>query len=501
MTIETSDNTSLQSEYVFDGGAQYRGVQTITLSNITEVDLNKIASNIESMLSMAVHVTDYVGSDTKRYEITKSGNNIVVKIKASDVGVYSSVLQITSGGDNDYASSYKFPDSVSAGTITPSGDDGQTTWSAQWVVKPRTLEGGTVTVSGKTVTYNGQTHTVTYESSGMNVEDGNITDKIGLQTVTRPIVLKMGEGVTSAVNAGEYEIDVSIAGEHINNATVENQSGCLATATESDRIKNYELKPVTITKGEGKLIIEAREIRIVWNGTLEEEFVYNGKMQGFDVDDVKFQIKDDNGNWTTDSNVTLEIDYENNLLWVNNVLKHTQKLGGEVSETLGFEIKDFIKTNAGEYQAVVSNVISKYQGENDAGNIVLDWRGNYKVAGELTHDYVIKKKDISFNWKDGLATKFVYNGKYQGYDENSLTFKADGSTKKITITGNTLLIEDVVNGEDISFTITDIEKVNAGTYTAKVSDTAVSGTNEAGNATLDNYNFVVLPSDKTYTIA
>ncbi|MBO5654518.1 MAG: hypothetical protein J6S32_00615, partial [Clostridia bacterium] len=303
-------------------------------------------------------------------------------------------------------------------------------------------------------------HMLQYDEEGNLVNNGTwqtVVGSISGDTITFTMPGDLNRETVSftlsdlvAINAGSYTAQVSnpvASGTNdAGNTVIDNYAITADPAFEH----NYTIKP--------------QEISVAWNN-VTSTFKYNGKYQGFDASAVQFKVGE------TVKSVTIS----------GNEFTVESGIGTEV---LHFTIENFKAVNAGTYTANIT-AFPSVTGSNT-------FTSNYQLTGVPTSkSYTISKLSISLVWSPD-KTEFVYNGSAQGMDANDLTYKLDGTTKSVSISGNTLTAPGV-NGETISFTIADFTNVNAGSYTAQVSNPVASGTNEAGATSLDNYSVTGVP--------
>ena len=385
LDFTVSDGGSLKESYVFDGGAEWRGVQMVTIENISPSDLANISA-ITEMFTVAFNLdSDNVKNTQQEPEFTynSSTGTATLKFFASDVGAYNPVLNLTEGGVNDFAGSYRFTSNDGCGTISPSGDDGQTMWEASWTITPYTITVGSVKVESKTVVYNGQTHSVAYSAA----DGGSVNDRetVGNETINIMVNITVGEGLAEAVNVGTYPVEVvQIDGKKFTGRVDRNGS----KATAENPIDNYTLEGSVQSDGNISLTITPREVKLLWNGTPQSSFVYTGDEQGLSASDVILQMKNDDGQWVTVGSTSIN----GSTLSVAGLLEHKKPLGGTVSETLAFSISDFTAINAGNYTATITNRIASATGENDAGQTLTS---NYELDSvPAGHKYTISPSRI-----------------------------------------------------------------------------------------------------------
>ena len=385
LDFTVSDGGSLKESYVFDGGAEWRGVQIVTIDNISPSDLANISA-ITEMFTVAFNLdSDNVKNTQQEPEFTynSSTGEATLKFFASDVGAYNPVLNLTEGGVNDFAGSYRFTSNDGCGTISPSGDDGQTIWEASWTITPYTITVGSVKVESKTVVYNGQTHSVAYSAA----DGGSVNDRetVGNETINIMVNISVGEGLAEAVNVGTYPVEVvQIDGKKFTGRVDRNGS----KATAENPIDNYTLEGSVQSDGNISLTITPREVKLLWNGTPQSSFVYTGDEQGLSASDVILQMKNDDGQWVTVGSTSIN----GSTLSVAGLLEHKKPLGGTVSETLAFSISDFTAINAGSYTATITNRIASATGENDAGQTLAS---NYELDSvPAGHRYTISPSRI-----------------------------------------------------------------------------------------------------------
>ena len=495
LSFTTSDSKALQKEYTFDGGAQYRGVQSITFTNIASSDLTAGLGAIISadMTHGALPEKNKIATNQTEY-VKIEGTTI--KFLSSDIGKYVATIAL----DNEFKSNYELVSTNAPSSSSWTKESGVNTgWKAEWSITPYAIQVQDIKVTGKTVIYNGHVHTVEYttENNGSLNADGayEIVEKVGPQTIkiTVQVTPTTGEGTaTKAVNVGDYKIDVVNIDKGGFTYTVTGNS----LAKAKDLFDNYETTGGTVTtEGDVYLRIKPREVRFVWNN-VDAEFTYDGQIHGFDEKSIKLQVNM-NDEWSSHStspswtNVgTVEIDGD------------TLKVKGVTgSEELRFVIESFTGVNANEYTANVTTYSGAY-GKNYADIDTI--KDNYSVKLPEGKKFTIKPQDISIEWNTDATSTFTYNGKNQGFDASALVFKVGSVVKSgsIDTNGTTFTVSTGIGDEQIVFSISNFKNLNAGTYTAQVASFTANGNNVAGGTLTSNYNLVKeeLPMEKEYII-
>ncbi|MBR7162381.1 MAG: hypothetical protein IKD35_00245, partial [Clostridia bacterium] len=435
--VEESSNGTLQETYEFDGGEVYRGVSKITLSNISPADLRTIGDNLAKMFSFTFETGDKnVASKVEpKITINATSGKVTIELYTSDVGTYATALALVEGGTMDVAGSYIFPNvpkAVVAGKLYQAADDesGATSWEADWEITPFEIAVGTVTISGKEVIYDGKAHSVAYEASG----DGNFseTKTHGNETIQLKVSITFGDGMAEHVNAGTYTVEEISLGENQFSDSTVTRNG--SKATSKNALDNYliEGNVEAETDGDVQLVIHEREIRVKWNDSPAPttSFVYSGSAQGLSAGDVVFEMNmktavGDADDWQPVGTGTIN----GSTITFSGLLTHDKPQGGEVSESVSFDIRDFTATDAGNYTAIIGNVIAGVSGKNDAGDTEA---GNYSLVS--TPDdlaYTIVKSIIQVSVSNHNITGKVFDGNpviYEALPTLNITSTNGGAT-------------------------------------------------------------------------
>ena len=412
--IEESPSGSLQDSYEFDGGLVYRGITTITLNNIASADLKGVA--LADLLTFKFSGNESNVASIQQPTISVDTNNgkVTILIKSSDVGYYKAELSL----NELFAGSYMLP--AIAGTLNGGREykateeqNGVENWSANWSITPYIIETGDVTIEGKTVYYNGQKQSVKITGTGFNAS-GVKPIPVGNETYYVSINFVEGEGKTDFVNASDkpYKISV-VTTDKFGGEAVRNGS---SKATAEDEEANYELKPGVVNEGGNTdLFILPREIKVEWNGTLPTSMVYSGLEQGLKASNVVLWMNmkekpSDSDDWQQVG--TVEIN--GNTLTVSGLLTHNKPQGGEVSESISFDINEFTATDAGSYTATIGSQIASVGGKNDIDDVQ---KSNYALESTPDgHAYTIAKSEI-------VISVTSHNIKGKVFDGNSVIYE------------------------------------------------------------------------------
>ncbi|MBO7221640.1 MAG: hypothetical protein J6V37_01195, partial [Clostridia bacterium] len=295
LDITTSDDTTLQSEYTFDGGVEYRGVQSITFTGIVQGDLT---SGLNAIISagMVHDRSDYDNYQTRQTVYSEYVGNNKIEFRSSDVGTYTAKINLTENFVNNYAFVCDSLQGAWADTINAS-------WSASWSIEQYEgfdLSSYEVKVDDTTYVYDGKKHIIDYKIVGAEYEmENGVIGPIpyGGEIITIR-VNAYGKGYAEAVNAGSHPIDklaVNFTG------TVERSD---SLAKSEDPNVNYVIEFPTSDNGVATLTIEARKVKIEWvSSEFDKNRIYNGQEQGIDVSNaVKVSIntkqyeRDEKGN-------------------------------------------------------------------------------------------------------------------------------------------------------------------------------------------------------------
>ena len=428
---------NISEGYKFDGGYQYRGVQSIKFSGIQGTDI------VTDVITGGMTYTHGVETARTSWHEWSGGT---LNFFASDVGTYNASIQL----NDDYDGNYE----LIIGTVRtsngnndsyrPSLGDNKTSWSEQWEVYTFTVPTkDSITIEGKNVVYNGEKHSLNYQV--FEGSDSNEFDAPSWWKESINITIDLG-----GTAIGEY-VNVKEDGYIIDDVTIKNGSfkaevtrnGSVAMA--KDPGDNYDLGDPTVSGddgGQAVLYIKAREIALVWNDTSSLNYVYTGKAQGLGQGNIKLLINMNNDYDSHSSNpdwvdVTEEfkdakVSLDGSTLKVSGILQH----GSLSGETLEFAISGFTATDAGTYTAKVTK-FSSATGKNDGGDTII---GNYSyvssgssddvtISNSTGVDYTIAPSEIKVAF--GNVTQSASNNKEF---DNTTTVLA--SLPAMTITSN-----------------------------------------------------------------
>ena len=365
LSIEYSKGDTLLPTYVFDGGVDWQGIQSITVSGFLAGDA--IVENIVTSNSTASLITGD-GKADDAHVVANGDNTVTINFFASNVGTYEAVLNI---GDN-IISNYRF---VTA--ELPESKDAKE-WRDSWTINPYQITLQNVKIeAGQKFYYNGEEQSPKF-SSGAGGTDFVVNHGKEVVNVYCDASISDGSGVTKAVNVGTYTINVTASGTGEGSGSVEGDDS-KATAG----IRNYKIN-YTLDGNQQAVTfdIQKREVRLVWNNP-DLSYVYSGNAQGLSINDLTFEMKNDEGTWAEYKDAKISV--ENGKIKVSDVFKHDG-----ISETLYFSFSDFTAEDAGSYTAKVTGFDS-VSGTNDAGSAQ---KGNYTASLPNNKTYNIAKSKI-----------------------------------------------------------------------------------------------------------
>ena len=379
LSIEYSKGDTLLPTYEFDGGMDWQGIQSITVSGFLAGDA--IVENIVTSRSTASLITGD-GKADKTHVVANGDNTVTINFFASNVGTYEAVLNI---GDN-IISNYRF---VTA--ELPESKDAKE-WRDSWTINPYQITLENVKIeAGQKFYYNGEEQSPKF-SSGSGGTDFVVNHGKEVVNVYCDASISNGSGVTKAVNVGTYTINVTASGTGEGSGSVEGDDS-KATAG----IRNYKINYTLAGNQQAVTFdIQKREVRLVWNNP-DLSYVYSGNAQGLSINDLTFEMKNDEGTWAEYKDAKISV--ENGKIKVSDVFKHDG-----ISETLYFSFSDFTAEDAGSYTAKVTEFDS-VSGTNDAGSAQ---KGNYSASlpGNKTYNIAKSKIVVSYNNNTNLDKTF-----------------------------------------------------------------------------------------------
>lgn len=367
-----SQGSSLLPTYDFDGGKKWQGIQSVVISGFLVGDALK--DNITTVGSTA-SLLNGDGKADKDNIVANDNNTVTVNFFANNAGTYNAHIEISEAIRNNYRF-VKQSDAGFPGSLSPSTNSYE--WDASWTINKHviTLENLTIT-SDQELVYNGREQSPTFSGKG----GADFVKEHGNETITIfcDASVTNGSGVTKAVNVDTYTINVAASGSGGGSGTVEGENS-LAT----NGINNYQIN-YTLDSSQDQNVtfkIVPREVRLVWNNpTLS--YVYSGNAQGLSINDLTFEMKNDEGTWAEYKDAKMSV--ENGKIKVSNVFAYDGK-----SETLYFSFSDFTAEDAGSYTAKVTEFDS-VSGTNDAGSAE---KGNYTASLPNNKTYNIAKSKI-----------------------------------------------------------------------------------------------------------
>ena len=367
-----SKGSSLLPTYEFDGGMEWQGIQSVVISGFLVGDALK--DNITTVGSTA-SLLNGDGKADKDNIVANDNNTVTVNFFANNAGTYNAHIEISEAIRNNYRF-VKQSDAGFPGSLSPSTNSYE--WDASWTINKYviTLENLKIT-SDQELIYNGREQSPTFSGEG----GADFVKEHGNETITIfcDASVTNGSGVTKAVNVDTYTINVAASGSGGGSGTVEGENS-LAT----NGINNYQINYTLDSSQEQDVTfkIVPREIRLVWNNP-NLSYVYSGNAQGLSINDLTFEMKNDEGTWAEYKDAKLSV--ENGKIKVSNVFAYDGK-----SETLYFSFSDFTAEDAGSYTAKVTGFDS-VSGTNDAGSAE---KGNYSESLPNNKTYNIAKSKI-----------------------------------------------------------------------------------------------------------
>ena len=367
-----SQGSSLLPTYEFDGGKKWQGIQSVVISGFLVGDALK--DNITTVGSTE-SLLNGDGKADKDNIVANDNNTVTVNFFANNAGTYQAHIEISETIRNNYRF-VKQSDAGFPGSLSPSTNSYE--WDASWTIDKYiiTLENLKIT-SDQELIYNGREQSPTFSGEG----GADFVKEHGNETITIfcDASVTNGSGVTKAVNVDTYTINVAASGSGGGSGTVEGENS-LAT----NGINNYQINYTLDSSQEQDVTfkIVPREVRLVWNNP-NLSYVYSGNAQGLSINDLTFEMKNDEGTWAEYKDAKLSV--ENGKIKVSNVFAYDGK-----SETLYFSFSDFTAEDAGSYIAKVTEFDS-VSGTNDAGSAE---KGNYTASLPNNKTYNIAKSKI-----------------------------------------------------------------------------------------------------------
>ena len=381
-----SQGSSLLPTYEFDGGKKWQGIQSVVISGFLVGDALK--DNITTVGSTA-SLLNGDGKADKDNIVANDNNTVTVNFFANNAGTYQAHIEISETIRNNYRF-VKQSDAGFPGSLSPSTNSYE--WDASWTINKHviTLENLKIT-SDQELIYNGREQSPTFSGEG----GADFVKEHGNETITIfcDASVTNGSGVTKAVNVDTYTINVAASGSGGGSGTVEGENS-LAT----NGINNYQINYTLDSSQEQDVTfkIVPREVRLVWNNP-NLSYVYSGNAQGLSINDLTFEMKNDEGTWAEYKDAKLSV--ENGKIKVSNVFAYDGK-----SETLYFSFSDFTAEDAGSYIAKVTGFDS-VSGTNDAGSAE---KGNYTASlpGNKTYNIAKSKIVVAYNNNTNLDKTF-----------------------------------------------------------------------------------------------
>ena len=366
-----SQGSSLLPTYDFDGGKKWQGIQSVVISGFLVGDALK--DNITTVGSTA-SLLNGDGKADKDNIVANDNNTVTVNFFANNAGTYNAHIEISEAIRNNYRF-VKQSDAGFPGSLSPSTNSYE--WDASWTINKYVITLENVTITGKTVYYNGRIQTVDFGTG--DDEDASFIVEHGNETVTVNCQASITEGgsATVACNVGTYTVNISSGSSGTGSGTVEGEN---SLATKG--INNYTVNYTIADDQQATLTIKEREVRLVWNNP-DLSYVYSGNAQGLSINDLTFEMKNDEGTWAEYKDAKISV--ENGKIKVSNVFAYDGK-----SETLYFSFSDFTAEDAGSYTAKVTEFDS-VSGTNDAGSAE---KGNYSASLPDNKTYNIAKSKI-----------------------------------------------------------------------------------------------------------
>ncbi len=380
-----SQGSSLLPTYDFDGGKKWQGIQSVVISGFLIGDALK--DNITTVGSTA-SLLNGDGKADKDNIVANDNNTVTVNFFANNAGTYNAHIEISEAIRNNYRF-VKQSDAGFPGSLSPSTNSYE--WDASWTINKHVITLENVTITGKTVYYNGRIQTVDFgmgddDDASFIVEHGNETVTVNCQAS-----ITDGGSATVACNVGTYTVNISSGSSGTGSGTVEGEN---SLATKG--INNYTVNYTIAKDQEATLTIKEREVRLVWNNP-DLSYVYSGNAQGLSINDLTFEMKNDEGTWAEYKDAKMSV--ENGKIKVSNVFAYDGK-----SETLYFSFSDFTAEDAGSYTAKVTEFDS-VSGTNDAGSAE---KGNYTASlpGNKTYNIAKSKIVVAYNNNTNLDKTF-----------------------------------------------------------------------------------------------
>ena len=380
-----SQGSSLLPTYDFDGGKKWQGIQSVVISGFLVGDALK--DNITTVGSTA-SLLNGDGKADKDNIVANDNNTVTVNFFANNAGTYNAHIEISEAIRNNYRF-VKQSDAGFPGSLSPSTNSYE--WDASWTINKHVITLENVTITGKTVYYNGRIQTVDFGTG--DDDDASFIVEHGNETVTVNCQASITEGgsATVACNVGTYTVNISSGSSGTGSGTVEGEN---SLATKG--INNYTVNYTIADDQQATLTIKEREVRLVWNNP-DLSYVYSGNAQGLSINDLTFEMKNDEGTWAEYKDAKMSV--ENGKIKVSNVFAYDGK-----SETLYFSFSDFTAEDAGSYTAKVTEFDS-VSGTNDAGSAQ---KGNYTASlpGNKTYNIAKSKIVVAYNNNTNLDKTF-----------------------------------------------------------------------------------------------
>ena len=382
-----SQGSSLLPTYEFDGGKKWQGIQSVVISGFLVGDALK--DNITTVGSTA-SLLNGDGKADKDNIVANDNNTVTVNFFANNAGTYQAHIEISETIRNNYRF-VKQSDAGFPGSLSPSTNSYE--WDASWTINKYiiTLENLKIT-SDQELIYNGREQSPTFSGEG----GADFVKEHGNETITIfcDASVTNGSGVTKAVNVDTYTINVAASGSGGGSGTVEGENS-LAT----NGINNYQINYTLDSSQEQDVTFEIvpREVRLVWNNP-NLSYVYSGNAQGLSINDLTFEMKNDEGTWAEYKDAKLSV--ENGKIKVSNVFAYDGK-----SETLYFSFSDFTAEDAGSYIAKVT-AFDSVSGTNDAGSAE---KGNYTASLPNNKTYNIAKSKIVVTYDNNTDLDKIFD--------------------------------------------------------------------------------------------
>ena len=379
LKVITSED-SWMTNYIFDGGVKWQGVQSVVITNFIPGSINAgtdcsylITNNSTSGL---IDGNGIIKDDSKKKPWSTAADTVTVNFYANDAASYTAELVI----HKDWVNSYYFVfEGAKIGTLSEGNEPDK--WSVGWTINKKSITLENVRIKEKDdVYYDGKIHSIEFEGgeAGASFEQtwGNEVIYIDCN-----LSISGQGGNDNLCNADVYTVSLS-ATDGTNgsgSARVETASGktSLAKAGEKNYIIKYSSSGDTM-----EFEIKKRSARLVWAPD-KTSFIYSAGPQGLDAKDLKFEMSDDGGNnWDEVTGAKMSI--SGNQLKVGGIFE---------GETLIFDIANFKNTNAktSAYEASVTE-FANVTGTNAVDNVTTD---NYDMHLPEAQEYTINKATLT----------------------------------------------------------------------------------------------------------